>query len=97
MTPGEPAIVREERVEVHGEGKEQRRVAEAVAGFAPKVGERLDHATYEASKAVIDTILRGAGFLDAKYTQRRVTVQPGGSNPPTIDLAWESGPRYKIR
>ena len=42
----------------------------------PKVGERLDHATYEASKAVIDTSLRGAGFLDAKYTTRRVTVKP---------------------
>ena len=35
----------------------------------PKVGERLDHATYEASKSVIDTTLRGAGFLDAKYTR----------------------------
>ena len=66
VTPGEPAIVREAHVEVLGEGKDQRRVAAAVEGFAPKVGERLDHATYEASKAVIDTSLRGAGFLDAK-------------------------------
>ena len=68
MTPGEPAIVREAQVEVAGEGKDQRRVAAALAGFVPKVGERFDHATYEASKAVIDTSLRGAGFLDAKYT-----------------------------
>ena len=72
-----------ERVEVHGEGKEQRRVAEAVAGFAPKVGDRLDHATYEASKAVIDTSLRGAGFLDAKITQRQRHRAAGRTNPPT--------------
>ena len=95
VTPGKPAIVREAHVEVRGEGKEQRRVAAAVAGFAPKVGERLDHATYEASKSVIDTSLRGAGFLDAKYTQRRVTVKPEEESADSRP-AWDSGPRYKF-
>ena len=95
VQPGEPAVVRNVRVEVRGEGREQRRVAEAVAGFVPRVGERLDHASYEASKAVIDTSLRGAGFLDAKYEQRRVTVRPEMQSA-DIDLAWESGPRYRF-
>jgi translocation and assembly module TamA len=95
VAPGDPTIVREAHVEVAGEGKEQRRVAEAVTSFAPKVGERFDHATYEASKAVIDTSLRGAGFLDAKYTNRRVTVRPE-ENSAVVDLSWESGPRYKF-
>jgi translocation and assembly module TamA len=95
IVPGNPAIVREAKVEVAGEGKEQRRVAEAVTAFVPKVGERFDHATYEASKAVIDTSLRGAGFLDAKYTSRRVTVRPE-EQAANIDLTWESGPRYKF-
>ncbi len=95
VTPGEPAIVRTERVEVVGEGKDQRRVAGAVEKFAPKVGERFDHATYEASKSVIDTSLRGAGFLDAKITHRRVTVRPD-EKAAEVDLAWESGPRYKF-
>ena len=92
---GDATVVREERVEVAGEGKEQRRVAAAVEAFAPKVGERLDHATYEASKSVVDTTLRGAGFLDAKYTSRRVTVRPEEKSA-EIDLAWESGLRYKF-
>ena len=70
-------------------------VTEALAGFAPKVGDRLDHATYEASKAVIDTSLRGAGYLDAKYKQRRITVRPE-EQAADIDLAWESGPRYRF-
>ncbi len=95
VTPGKPAIVREENVEVRGEGKQQRRVAEAVAGFAPKVGDRLDHATYEASKQVIDSSLRGAGYLDAKYAQRRVTVKPDEESA-DISLIWDSGPRYKF-
>jgi translocation and assembly module TamA len=95
VAPGKPAIVHSERVEVHGEGREQRRVAEAVAGFAPKVGDRLDHATYEASKAVIDTSLRGAGFLDAKITRRQVIVRPE-NEAADIDLRWDSGARYRF-
>jgi translocation and assembly module TamA len=62
VTPGKPAVVRNTNVEVRGEGRQQRRVAEAVAGFAPRVGDRLDHATYEASKQVIDSSLRGSGL-----------------------------------
>ena len=95
VAPGRPAIVRSERVQVQGEGRDQRRVAEAVAAFAPKVGDRLDHATYEASKAVIDTSLRGAGYLDAKISKRQVIVRPE-SESADIDLAWESGPRYRF-
>jgi translocation and assembly module TamA len=95
VAPGEPAIVRSERVEVTGEGKDQRRVVEALRGFAPKVGDRLDHATYEASKQVIDSSLRGAGYLDAQYTKRRVTVKPEEQSA-DVDLQWASGPRYKF-
>jgi translocation and assembly module TamA len=95
VRPGEPAIVRSTRVDVVGEGKEQRRVASAIAGFAPKVGDRLDHATYEASKSVIDSSLRGSGYLDAKYLQRRVTVKPDEKSA-DVDLRWESGERYKF-
>jgi translocation and assembly module TamA len=95
VKPGEPAIVRSTRVDVVGEGKEQRRVASAIAGFAPKVGDRLDHATYEASKSVIDSSLRGSGYLDAKYLHRRVTVKPEEKSA-DVDLQWESGERYKF-
>ena len=95
IVPGEPAIVRGARVEVHGEGADQRRVKEALQGFVPKVGDRFDHASYEASKAVIDSSLRGAGYLDAKITRRRVVVKPDEKSA-DVDLQWESGPRYKF-
>ena len=95
VRPGEPAIVREARVEVQGEGKEQRRVAAAVRDFQPKPGARLDHATYEASKAVLETSLRGSGYLDAKPLAKRVTVIPEQKSA-DVDLRYESGPRYKF-
>ena len=95
VTPGQPAIVRNTHVEVSGDGKDQRRVRNAIEGFVPKVGQRLDHASYEASKAVIDSSLRGVGYLDAKITHRRVTVRPDEESA-DVDLAWESGDRYKF-
>jgi translocation and assembly module TamA len=95
VLPGEPAIVRESRVEVEGEGKDQRRVAAAVRDFQPKPGARLDHATYEASKAVLETSLRGSGYLDAKPLAKRVTVVPE-ENSADVDLRYASGPRYKF-
>ena len=66
MTPGEPAIVRRRASKSRARARSSAAWRNALAGFVPKVGERLDHATYEASKAVIDTSLRGAGYLDAK-------------------------------
>ncbi|HEX6636278.1 MAG TPA: autotransporter assembly complex family protein [Steroidobacteraceae bacterium] len=95
VQPGEPAVVRRTQVEVVGEGKDQRRVKSAVENFQPKEGARLDHATYEASKAVIETSLRGSGYLDAKPLQKRVTVRPE-QNSAEVDLRYESGPRYKF-
>ncbi|HUQ09030.1 MAG TPA: autotransporter assembly complex family protein [Steroidobacteraceae bacterium] len=95
VQPGEPTIVRRTRVEVTGEGKDQRRVKEAVANFQPKEGARLDHPTYEASKTVIETSLRGSGYLDAKPLQKRVTVRPDEKSA-DVDLRYESGPRYKF-
>lgn len=95
VQPGEPAIVRRVTVGVEGEGKDQRRVKEAVENFQPREGARLDHPTYEASKAVIETSLRGAGYLDAKPLQKRVTVRPE-ENSAEVDLRYESGPRYKF-
>jgi translocation and assembly module TamA len=95
VTPGQPTIVRRTQVEVVGEGKTQRRVAAAVENFQPKEGARLDHPTYEASKAVIETSLRGSGYLDAKPLHKRVTVRPE-DNSAEVDLRYESGPRYKF-
>lgn len=93
--PGEPTIVRRTHVEVVGEGKNQRRVAAALENFQPREGARLDHAAYEASKTVIETSLRGSGYLDAKPLQKRVTVRPE-ENSAEVDLRYESGPRYKF-
>ena len=95
MVPGDPAIVREARVEVAGEGKDQRRVAEAVAGFAPKVG---DGWTMPLTKPASPSSTRACvarDFWTRNTLSRRVTVRPE-EHSAEVDLSWESGPRYKF-
>lgn len=92
---GDPVIVREARVAVRGDASELDSVKDALKAFAPKIGERLDHGQYEASKALIDSRLKTAGFLDAKLISRRVEVSRA-NNAASIDLEWEAGPRYRF-
>src|SRR5262245_29065867 len=47
VQPGEPVIVRKERVVVGGDATQLEPVKAALEHFQPKQGERLDHAAYE--------------------------------------------------
>ncbi len=95
VTPGDPVTVRESRVEVHGEGATRPAVRRALRRFKPEQGERLDHGLYEQSKEAVHNALIGDGYLRSKATQHRVEVSRG-ANAATIDLAFESGPRYRF-
>src|SRR5262249_11893781 len=55
VQPGEPVIVRKERVTIGGNATQLESVQAALDHFAPKQGERLDHAAYERSKQEIAT------------------------------------------
>ena len=61
----------------------------------PKVGERFDHAQYEASKTAIEKALGDSGFLGARLTEHRVEAH-SAARTADIALAWEGGPRYKF-
>ena len=95
VTPGEPVVVQNQKVEVTGEGKEMRSVERAVRRFKPAVGDKLDHGEYEASKAAIETALFNNGYLRAKSPKHQVSVQRK-SNTADIDLEFETGPRLKF-
>ena len=74
VTPGPPVIVSEARIEIGEEASKVEAVAAALAKFAPKQGERLDHAIYERSKQQIDAALANEGFLSEKLVRHRVEV-----------------------
>ena len=59
------------------------------------MGERLDHGAYEGSKNAIVTALQANGYFDAKLLRHKVEVM-AAANAATIDLAWDSGERYRF-
>ncbi len=63
--------------------------------FAPKSGEPIDHAIYEASKARVSTALQTTGFFDTSLDRHRVEVTRAAGTA-DIDLAWNSGERYRL-
>jgi translocation and assembly module TamA len=92
---GPPVIVESADVRVAGEASELPEVRLALEQFAPRLGERLDHSTYEASKSAINSQLQAAGFFDAKLERRRVEVTQA-TNTAHIDLLWDSHERYRF-
>jgi translocation and assembly module TamA len=95
VTRGEPVIVQSAQVEVTGGAAENPNIRAAIRQFRPKVGDQLDHAQYETSKAVVETALRALGFLDARPLRHRVEVTRS-ANAAAIDVAWEGGERYRF-
>jgi translocation and assembly module TamA len=95
VKPGEPVIVREERVVVPGEAAQLESVKVALEQFAPKQGERLDHGAYERSKQQIIAALTNEGYVRAKMVKHRVEVVRA-ANSAEIDLEWDPGPRHRF-
>ena len=95
VTPGEPVIVRKERVVISGDATQLEQVKAALDHFQPKQGERLDHAAYERSKLEIATALANEGYVRAQLLKHRVEVVRA-ANSAEIDLEWNPGERYRF-
>lgn len=95
VDPGPPARVRNSSVAVLGAATELKAVRDALQAFAPRRGQPIDHAIYEASKARVSTALQTTGFFDATLERHRVEVTRGAGTA-DIDVAWNSGERYRL-
>jgi translocation and assembly module TamA len=95
IEPGEPTRVRRSEVQVIGPGASLKPVQDALQAFAPRLGEPIDHALYEASKARIGTALQASGHFDATLARHRVEVTRAARSA-DIDLAWNGGQRYRL-
>ncbi len=74
VTPGEQVKVRDARVQVTGAAETFPDVRTALREFQPAVGQPLNHAQYEGSKARVITLLQGAGFFDSQLERHKVEV-----------------------
>lgn len=93
ITPGEPVRVRDLQLSVSGAAGDDPAIAQALAAFAPRRGEVLDHTRYETGKARINRVLADNGYFDADYVSHRVEVTRA-QHAADIDLRWRSGERF---
>jgi translocation and assembly module TamA len=95
VAPGEPVRVRTLEVTVLGEAEADARVQRALRRFRPRVGEVLEHAAYEASKAAVGRRLADQGYFDAEVREARVEVLREARTA-DVRVAWDSGRRYRF-
>ena len=95
IDPGQPVRVRDFRVDMAGPARDDVRVGEALAAFAPRPGQVLDHAAYDASRDRVSRALSAHGYFDAAFDARRVEVTRT-EHAADIDLRWSSGARHAL-
>ncbi len=92
---GEPVRIRSARVAMVGDADDDRYLKEEIDAFTPKVGDVLEHAKYEQSKALITRRLAERGYFDADFAARTIEVTRA-EQAADIDLRWDSGDRYAM-
>ena len=95
VDPGQPVRIRGFDVGVDGDAGDDAPVQQALAAFAPRQGDVLDHTLYEGSKTRISRQLAAHGYFDAEFASRRIEVTRA-DNAADIALRWTSGPRYAL-
>ncbi len=92
---GEPMRVGDFSLDVPSPARDEKPVAAAIAAFVPKSGQQFDSATYEKSKAAVQSALYASGYLDATNSVHRVEVSRS-ANRAAVSLKWEVGSRYRF-
>lgn len=92
---GEPVRIRSAQVAMLGDAEDDRYLKEEIDAFKPKVGDVLEHAKYEQSKAFITRRLAERGYFDADFAARKIEVTRA-EKAADIDLRWDSGDRYAM-
>jgi translocation and assembly module TamA len=95
VTPGDAVRVTSSDISMDGAGGEDAPVASVIAKFEPRVGERLDHRQYEASKLAVQRRLLERGYFDAELVEHRIEVTRLAREA-RLKVRWDSGRRYRF-
>ncbi len=90
---GPPTIVQSLDLAVTGPGNDFPAIVEVVSSSDLRSGERLLHSDYSATKNALAAAAYSAGYLDARFTEAAIRVNPE-ANTAEIDLVMATGERY---
>ena len=95
LTPGEPVLVKEVRIEIRGEGRLDDIFQELYDKPGIKVGNRLNHGRYETLKARFGTLASQHGYFDAEFKHAQISINTAERSA-IIELVYDTGKRYRI-
>jgi translocation and assembly module TamA len=95
VTPGEPVRIGAVKVELAGEAAEDPAFGRLLETLPVREGDVLHHGHYESAKQAIESLAAERGYLGARFTRRQLEVDPAARTA-TVDLAFDSGGRYRL-
>lgn len=95
VDPGPVTTITRLEVRVAGPGADDPRFQRAIARGGMAEGQPLRHARYEETKTRLQQAAYAGGYLDAKFAERQIRVDPE-RNAAQIHLVLDSGPRYRF-
>jgi translocation and assembly module TamA len=93
IDPGEPVLLDNISVVIHGPGAGDPVFAHVVAARTLVKGARLEHATYERVKTELQSAAATFGYLDARLLRSELRVDPQAHRA-DVYLELETGERY---
>ena len=93
VEPGAPVMIDSLVVQVTGEGASNPKFQEIVREFPLKRGDVLLHPEYERGKVALESYAAEGGYLDARYTTSRITVDLARYGAAVV-LRFDTGPRH---
>ncbi|HUR40496.1 MAG TPA: autotransporter assembly complex family protein [Verrucomicrobiae bacterium] len=76
IEPGPPTLLESVRIEVSGDGRDFPALADAARNAPLRAGDRLQHERYEQAKAALARAAYDNGFLDARFLEHTLVVEP---------------------
>lgn len=95
VTLNQPVRIRKRDIDMLGPGSKDKSLRAMTKAFKPAVGEVLQHADYEISKANVQRLLAERGYFASELLEARVEVQRA-LDVADMRLSWNSGPRYRF-
>jgi translocation and assembly module TamA len=95
VEPGEPVTLDEVDVRVTGPGAQTPAFRAIVGGTALRVGARLDHSAYDATKGALQRTAANLGYFDSRLLHSELQVDVAARRA-RVALELETGLRYRF-
>ena len=95
ISPGEPVRIKQLNININGEGKQDKDFQELLAKQLPKIGEILNHGTYEAFKKGLESLSLKKGYFDAVMPTHQLAVSKY-DHQAFWNIDFDTGKRYKF-